>query len=83
MVGSVEPSLSLGADRDEASVAQQRKVLGDPRIAQVDHVSQLPDRELAPPQVAEDLLSVGFGNELKGVHHEHFSLGRNVCYVLV
>ena len=70
MVGAVEPLFAVPSDGDEAGLTQQRQVPGDARVREVEPFYERPDREFFAPDVPEDLLAAGLGDQLKRVHHD-------------
>jgi hypothetical protein len=64
VVGAVEPLLAIATDGHKTRIAQERQVLGDAGIAQIEAFDELPDRELVAPDLAKNLLAARLGDEL-------------------
>ena len=51
---AVEAALAVGADADQACLAQKPQMLGNPRLADRQRLDHVPGRPLAGPQQIED-----------------------------
>ena len=73
MVCTVEPALAIAAHGDQPRVSQERQVLRHARVAQLDPMRDLADRQFVAPDGPEDLLAARLGDDLQGVHRDHIS----------
>ena len=75
MIGTVEPLLPIATDGHKTRIAQERQVLRDAGVAQIEAFDEFADRELVAPNLAENLLAARLGDELEDVHATYF-IGR-------
>jgi hypothetical protein len=62
---TVEPTLGIAADLDEAGVAQHLQVTGHAGLVHADSIDQLGDRTLADPQGVEDAATSEIGDHVE------------------
>ena len=78
LIGPIQPLLADTAHRHEAGVPQQREMLRHARVAEVEPIDELTDRQLLTPYVAQDLLAAWLSDELESVHS--FIVARSETY---
>src|SRR5438309_8660109 len=65
---AVEPTLRVGADVDQPSLAQDAQMLGDGRLAEVQLANQVANGPLAEAQQIENAASIGISDDFEGCH---------------
>src|SRR5438309_10408774 len=70
---AVEPTLRVGADVDQPSLAQDAQMLGDGRLAEVQLANQVANGPLAEAQEVQDAPSLWVGDDLERCHANEYN----------